>query len=433
MFLMFALPCFPMVLQLKQQYGAGWQTTVQQALQQRDALQQLVADKQRELVAVQQQHCALADARQQLQRELAQKVAAMQRQEQQNLSESQATIKKAGQLVHELRCKLRDMEKQLLQSAKQQCELQQQLRTEREYYARVTAAKVRELDYTADALHQLQLQCEELKTELAEADGDYQQQRSRVLQARQRQQARPQQQQQEQQQQQQHPAAYPLRRFQQRKLRGRGRTVTAAAAHQLQRLVQRFNLHGAHLRELMLGVLQLVLLDDAGQPLSEAQLQQLVQLPAASTIYQHTRIYGEWLMARNACALLLSPCWVLMADSGKVLTDKRLMVIAGLLFKGRPILLRMPAIKAASNGGVDLKRAVQKSALEKGVMLARLSQVITDAASANHSRCVELQAARDKEVQQLLDMGLAFEAVDLVPCAVLPELIAKHYVPVAAS
>jgi hypothetical protein len=99
------------LLQLKEQRGSG--DGRPQHSRQRGASQQLAADKRRYLPAsccTAAAALCIANARQQPLRELAQKLAALQRQVQLNLIDSPATVTKARQLpvVHDLRLQMNE-------------------------------------------------------------------------------------------------------------------------------------------------------------------------------------------------------------------------------------------------------------------------------------------------------------------------------------
>jgi hypothetical protein len=127
--------------------------------------------------------------------------------------------------------------------------------------------------------------------------------------------------------------------------------LTPEAIHSLQGVLERFNLQGGDLKNMFLQFLGIVLTDSTGQPLSQEELQQAVQLPAKSAMYEHTQLMGLVHTLRQVRAVRASPGFGTIADGGEIGRSKRLMVSLTLQHELRGALARMGALPLVSGSG----------------------------------------------------------------------------------
>jgi hypothetical protein len=143
-----------------------------------------------------------------------------------------------------------------------------------------------------------------------------------------------------------------------------GAHFAAGDVQELQVLLQEFNLRGNRIRDLILGILQLLVGDGEGERVSTEELQAMVKLPEASSLYDQARIMGHVQEARHARFIKESPFYSISADAGDVAGEKRnFMVVSGhLAALGYGVLCRMRAVHLISG---SVPGAVQRMAASR--------------------------------------------------------------------
>lgn len=209
-----------------------------------------------------------------------------------------------------------------------------------------------------------------------------------------------------------------------------GAHFAAGDVQELQVLLQEFNLRGNRIRDLILGILQLLVRDGEGERVSTEELQAMVKLPGASSLYDQARIMGHVQEARHARFIKESPFYSISADAGDVAGEKRnFMVVSGhLAALGYGVLCRMGAVHLISGSGAHQFQALYNVWQRHGISLAPCMHLITDAASPNHKFWVLLHTQKQTEITLDLARGHALPATQLG----LPPGIGEQYVVVRA-